>query len=122
MKCDRCGYDVPEGAVCPNCSENRGFKKDAGKPRPGLVSAEAMMGLSRVLAYGAKKYSDDNWRKGMPYRRVTDALMRHLFAFLGGEDRDPETGELHIDHIQCNAHFLSHYQHTNTGTDDRFKK
>ena len=120
-KCERCGFDVPKDGQCGNCSENKGFKKDSGKPRPALMGVNAMMGLSRVMAFGAKKYSDDNWRSGMSYKRVADALLRHVIAFLGGEDVDPETGELHMDHAMCNAMFLSEYQHTGTGQDDRYK-
>ena len=122
MKCERCGNESDlNGPTCRKCSETKGFKKDGGKPRPALLATHAMVGLGEVLAYGAKKYDDDNWRHGMRWRRVADALLRHVFAYLGGEDRDPETGLLHIDHALCNAMFLSEYQHTNTGIDDRWK-
>ena len=40
-------------------------------------------------------------------------------AFESGEDYDPETGELHIDHLQCNAHFLSAYYKIFPQGDDR---
>lgn len=121
MKCDRCGEHVNEGTRCSKCTETAGFKKDGGKARPALMGINAIRGLSDVLAYGAKKYDDDNWRLGMRWRRVADALLRHVFAYLAGEDRDPETGLLHMDHALCNAMFLSEYQHTNTGVDDRWK-
>lgn len=34
--------------------------------------------------------------------------MRHLFAYLKGEDCDKESGLRHIDHIMCNSMFLSY--------------
>lgn len=119
-KCERCGSESKE-PICDRCVATKGFKKDGGKPRPSLMGIHAIAGLSDVLAYGAKKYSDDNWRHGMAWRRVADALLRHMLSWLGGEDRDPETGFLHMDHVLCNAMFLSEYQHTATGVDDRYK-
>jgi len=79
-----------------------------------------MLGLASVLELGAKKYDDDNWRKGMKFRRVADALLRHVYLWLGGEDKDQESGLLHMDHVLANAMFLSEYQHTGTGVDDRW--
>jgi hypothetical protein len=120
-KCDRCGTSIVDAVRCEKCTETKGFKKDGGKPRPALLGAHALEGLGRVLAYGANKYDDDNWRQGMRWRRVADALLRHLLAYLRGEDNDPETGLPHIDHLLCNAMFLSEYFHTKTGVDDRWK-
>ena len=38
----------------------------------------------------------------MPY----SALLRHLFAWWGGEDRDPESGFSHLDHSAAMLAFL----------------
>lgn len=36
----------------------------------------------------------------------SDALFRHLLAYLGGETEDAESGLPHLWHLACNAAFL----------------
>lgn len=98
-----------------------GLKYDADKPRMDLLPPEAMIGLAQVLSYGAAKYDEHNWRNGMSYSRLMAALQRHYTAFAMGEDIDQESGLPHIDHMMCCAAFLSTFQKTGTGTDDRYK-
>ena len=93
------------------------------KPRMSLIDADAMEGLAKVLTFGAEKYDAHNWRKGLFYSNLLDSMLRHVAAIQRGEDYDLESGQLHVDHIMCNAMFLSHYQHTGrTELDDRYKK
>ena len=86
-------------------------KQDKGKPDWSLVPFEALEGMVRVLEFGAKKYSRNNWQTngGFSYRRVLTACVRHLFAYMRGEDTDPESGLSHISHAQCNLLFLGYY-------------
>lgn len=95
-----------------------GVKYDSGKSRMELISPIAMEELGKVLAYGAKKYEDHNWRKGIQWSRIIGALLRHLFAYMRGERIDPESGCSHLAHVLCNAHFLVHYEHTRKEFDD----
>lgn len=99
-----------------------GVKADQDKPRLDLISWPAMKGLSQVLAFGAKKYQDDNWRKGFKWRRLIAAAGRHLMAFSDGEDLDEESGLSHVDHAQCCLMFLSEHIKCNLGEDDRYKR
>ncbi len=55
----------------------------------------------------------------MSWLSVVASLKRHLNAYESGEDYDPETGLLHVDHLQCNAHFLSAYYSIAPQFDDR---
>lgn len=96
-----------------------GSKHDAGKEPVGLIPREAMLAEARVLAFGAEKYAAHNWRKGMRWSRLGDAAMRHLLAWLDGEDIDPETGLPHLAHLRCCAGFLLTYAERGDGTDDR---
>lgn len=96
-----------------------GTKFDGDKLRYDLLHPAAQKGIVEVLTFGAQKYADRNWEKGMKWSRVIGALKRHLAAIESGEDFDPESGFLHIDHVQCCAHFLSTYYRTRPQFDDR---
>ena len=60
-----------------------------------------------------------NWERGMDWGRVYAALLRHLFAWWGGEASDPETGKSHLHHVGCCVAFLIAYEARGTGKDDR---
>lgn len=106
-----------------------GRKDDQGKDRIELVPPEAVFALSRVLTFGARKYEDRNWEKGMSWGRVFGAAMRHLWAWWGGHGPtaknfalgviDDETGYSHLWHALCCVAFLVAYEERGVGTDDR---
>lgn len=84
---------------------------------------EPFKDLARVLAFGAKKYAPDNWRKGIPRVRVLAAALRHVSAAEEGEWLDEETGLPHLAHALCELMFL--YRYVVDGLDlpdDRFVK
>lgn len=83
-----------------------GLKFDAGKPRMDLLDPLAIEQLALVLEFGAHKYAAHNWRKGLSKSRLIAASLRHLFAYLRGEDHDPETGLPHPAHAMCCCMFL----------------
>lgn len=85
-----------------------GLRYNEGKRRWSLVDFQSLEGMVKVLEFGAEKYDDHNWKKGLKTTEVSESLMRHLFAYLSGEDKDPESELRHIDHILCNALFLSY--------------
>lgn len=97
------------------------IKEDNEKVRMELLSAVALERTARVLTFGAKKYADHNWRKGFNWSRLLGAAMRHLFAYIRGEDKDPETGFSHLDHLACCVMFLQEHEAAGLGVDDRFK-
>lgn len=91
--------------------KERGVKHDDGKLRMDLIPPVAMRQLGAVLAYGAAKYGDDNWknhenRDGQ--RRHVAALLRHLTAWQAGELWDDESGLHHLAHALANAAFITH--------------
>lgn len=98
-----------------------GVKHDQNKPRLDLIPPEAIMALGEVLDYGAKKYGEHNWLKGMSWGRVFGAALRHLFQFWAGEDRDKESGLCHLHHAFANIAFLITYRLRGNGEDDRYK-
>lgn len=94
-----------------NAMSKSAVKHDEGKTDWSLVPFEALEGMADVLTFGAKKYASWNWTEGggFSYSRVLRSCLRHIFAFMRGEDNDPESGLSHISHAQCNLLFLAHY-------------
>ena len=99
-----------------------GVKYDAGKPRYDLIPPELLEETAIVLTYGAVKYSERNWEKGMAWHRPFGALMRHMWAWWRGESVDPETGFSHLAHAACCIAFLIAYERRRIGADDRPKQ
>ena len=86
-----------------------GAKYDNGKLRFDLLPVEAIEDIVAVFTYGANKYADRNWEKGIKYGRVFGAIMRHLWSFWRGEDADPESKHPHLAHAACGFLFLLKY-------------
>jgi hypothetical protein len=107
-------YDEPTG-------ECRKSAESATKPRLELLPSAALEQIAEVLTYGAAKYEANNWCRGARWGRYFAALLRHVFAWWRGEDRDPETGMSHLAHAGCCLLFLMEYQRNGWGTDDRFR-
>ena len=111
--CHRCvgGRQSPPmlGESDPRKPLAEGTKHDGDKIRTDLYPVASFLGTCRVLTHGAKKYAARNWEKGILFGRVYGALLRHVFAWWGGEDVDPESGEHHLDHAGCCVAFLQHY-------------
>jgi hypothetical protein len=97
------------------------LKFDQDKLPLHLLSTEAMNQTAAVLAFGAQKYAEHNWRKGFVWSRPLSAAMRHITAFNDGEDKDPESGLSHLAHAACCIMFLLEFEKTNKHLDDRYK-
>ena len=95
---------------------------NTGKPEWSLVDYKALEPMVRVLEMGKKKYSANNWKRGLPTTEICESLLRHLYAYMGGEDTDPESGLSHIAHVQCNAMFLQHMMQNKQEEFDNRKK
>lgn len=128
-RCEICSRTIPPeeestititGDVCMDCRPSQlAIKHDAHKPRYDLIPPEALDAFVQVLTYGAEKYEDRNWEKGMPWGRFFAACMRHLWAWWRGETNDPETGLPHLAHACCCIMFLLTYECRGVGEDDR---
>jgi hypothetical protein len=82
-----------------------GIKYDQEKPDYSLVPFGALDEVVKVLTYGAKKYSRDNW-KHVETERYQAACMRHFSSYMQGEHLDPETNIHHLAHMACSVLFL----------------
>lgn len=88
-----------------------GLKYDGGKARVGLLTfgcPNALLGVSEVLTFGAKKYKAHSWKEvENAFERYWDAMERHRLAIALGEELDSESGLPHIYHMACNIMFLA---------------
>ena len=121
----------PNGSSIKDLIEVTGTKFDQDKVRYDLLPSEFLEATAVILTFGAKKYGERNWEKGMTWGRPFAAMMRHLWAWWGGKgpssknflfgDTDSETGRSHLWHAACCLAFLITYEERNIGTDDRTK-
>lgn len=103
----------------PIIYETKVIKHDGDKVRMDLLPATPLLEIGKVATYGAKKYADRNWEKGMSWGRMYAAAQRHLLAFWSGEDIDPESGLPHLAHAGFNILALLEYTNKHTEFDDR---
>lgn len=84
-----------------------GAKVDAGKLRAGLVLGDFSRAITAVVevgTFGANKYTAHGWIE-VPngLARYEDAKLRHMLKRNLGEERDPDSGLLHLAHEAWNA-------------------
>ena len=75
--------------------------------------------ICAVFDYGAKKYAEWNWAKGMKWSIPLACIKRHALAIGNGEVNDPESGLPHRAHIGCNIVMLAHFVQRYPKLDDR---
>jgi len=92
-------------------------KFDSNKNRLELIEPKFIQGIGQVLTIGANKYSIDNWKRADDINRYKGALLRHIYAYLDGEQIDPESGLSHLYHAGCNLMFLDYFNRTNKEKD-----
>jgi hypothetical protein len=103
---DLAGIDFSIGGSFVNI-EPVGAKHDTGKPRFDLIPAKAEELLAKVLEFGAKKYSPDNWRLvDDAQSRYMAATLRHINAHRQGELLDKESGLPHLAHALASISFI----------------
>lgn len=80
-------------------------KKFEGKPEPTLVYSELIEAIARVRRYGIEKHgTSEDWRS-TPRVLHFDAMLRHVYAYMRGEDKDVESGLPHLWHAAANIMF-----------------
>ena len=114
-------YEYEPTSLPPFVDKTVGRKDDGGKLRYDLIPPEALEELAKVLTFGAHKYDDRNWEKGMNWGRVFGAAMRHMWSWWRGYNLDAETGYSHLSHALTCIAFLITYEKRKVGVDDRFK-
>jgi len=78
--------------------------------------------IGDAMSFGAVKYGRYNYLcGGFTISRLLASAFRHLDAFQGGEDLDPESGLSHLAHAAANIQMLLDTIETGTIEDDRYK-
>ena len=91
-----------------------------GKIRHDLVAPWALNEIAKVYTYGTIKYDDDNWWKGLKWKRdVFGCILRHVWKWFRGEVNDDESGLHHLAHAAWNCMALMEYERNGIGVDDR---
>lgn len=109
---------------CKNIPEEKmkGVKHDDDKARYALVSPAGLEAEARGMTYGAKKYGDYNWRKGIAVSRYISAALRHIFAVIRGEITDPESQVSHLGLAKCNLGMAIQTLEDHPELNDLYKK
>lgn len=93
------------------------------KPDLSLIPPVALIYLALGFMNGAKKYGPYNWRTNKVSARIyVAAAMRHMAAFLDGEDNDESTngsGYPHIGHAMACLAIVADAMETGCLVDDR---
>ena len=87
--------------------ESGALKHLEDKLRLDLIPPECIEAIGSVLSYGAKKYSDRNWEKGIQMSIQYGSALRHLMSWAKGIDIDKESGLHHIDQALTNLAMIA---------------
>jgi hypothetical protein len=146
--CVTCKHDVIDGhtpAVCKGCTnwhlwepneklavvmetpvkpldDNPKTAFGLKKPAMSSVPPAALIHLMRAMADGRRKYGHMNWReKNVSSTIYYDAAMRHLMAWLDGQNTAEDSGVHHLGHVMaCCAIILDAEAHGNLNDDRPF--
>jgi len=100
-------------------ADGGGLRYNDGKPRYDLIPPEALEDLAILYQRGASKYAERNWERGMSWCKCFASMMRHAWAWMRGEENDPETGVHHMTAVAWNAFAIVTYVRRGIGQDDR---
>lgn len=95
------------------------LRYNTGKPQMSNIPPEFLLEMAKVMTEGAKKYGKFNYKKGNYMSVPYDSAMRHIFAFINGQNLDDETQCHHLAHAAVNLMFMYIYQKRNPEMDDR---
>lgn len=118
------GFNNPEVPLSHkyNATDTGAVREGLGVPYTRHVPLEAIAAAAASFEYGAKKYADRNWEKGLPWQQMIDSLKRHIEDFERGSDYDngEDGSDLHqVCMIMASAMMLSASVIRGIGVDDR---
>lgn len=119
------GFNVPHSQLCKlqklpsNPKQLEGDKKVKVQYIPPM----AIIALGEALGEGGVKYGPFNWRD-MPVEALTyvGGMLRHILAYVDGENIDPESGKHHLAGVMANAAIVIDAESCGSLIDNRPKK
>jgi len=102
-------YISTADGVVEEVPEEHAKRYNKGKPRLGLIPPQIIEGLGYVLAFGAEKYDENNWKKGLTDEECLSSCLRHIMHFQKGENYDKESNIHHLAHAACNLAFMLYF-------------
>jgi hypothetical protein len=72
-------------------------------PRYDLVPSVGVRRVAEAMAYGASKYGEGNWTRGMPVKFLLNHALAHIFQYLDGD-----ASEDHLGHAAANMLMACH--------------
>lgn len=113
------GYDDLHDIETRVTNAASGGQKGTKLTQVGALDPVALIEVSRVAGFGAAKYSAFNFLKGYDWALSFNALQRHALLFWAGEDRDEESGQLHMAMAAWHALTLVSFMSRGVGEDTR---
>lgn len=98
-------------------------KETQGKPPMQLLPPLALRLVALGFGYGRGKYGAWNYLQGqgLSLTELAGAAMRHLNAWIAGEDVDAESGCRHLAMAACCVLMILESEERKTGQDDRHR-
>lgn len=118
---ERVGAHASSGSGEVRITSSTGGQKGQKMAQVGSVDPLALLRVAEVAGFGAQKYERLNFMRGYDWDLSFDALQRHLLQFWNGEDRDEESGLLHVAHAAWHCLALIAFIERGLGTDTRYK-
>ena len=128
-RCDLLPLDVvdesltyPENSIFPHISKfqetgDSGHLRDILRFHWDILRFESpahmLLEVAKHFEEGAKKYGDNNWRKGIPANVYIDSAIRHYLKFLRG-DTDERHDRAFMWNIMCCIWTCEHIPELNT--------
>jgi hypothetical protein len=97
-----------------------GRKFSKGKPKMCLIPEEALFGAATVFTDAEQTHGSYNYRYGLYWTDILDALTRHVLKFQAGIELDEDSGRPNTWHILANAMMLEYLRVHHTDKDNRF--
>jgi len=90
---------MTDKTASPNPKDLIGVKK---VPTLSVIPTAALVHMGRAMENGADKYGPFNWRQHPVQSGIyVDAAMRHLMAWVDGEENAEDSGVHHLGHAMA---------------------